>query len=300
MQNDQWKWDFFLAHAGVDVELAESLYDQLAGKSRVFLDSRCLSLGDNWDIELASAQRQSLITVVLVSGNTTRSYYQREEVAAAIALAREASDRHRVVPIYVDTSPKDADIPYGLRLKHGISLGDKCTLAEAAIQLIKLLRSLEGKRPVDLGDTGESRPVGIASARGLEIESEYICEYAYLLEPNICIPIVSICVHNRGTDRSFDDVRIELRLPANIAFVHEGAAHDQKISYGHVIIPLMTPVHPGDSLKIGYLRRRLYRENPILGVYGATKSDDALEWKITARDVPATSGDLDISSLTSE
>ena len=135
-------WDFFLAHAGADNDTADALYDYLVGNCRVFLDSRCLRLGDDWDTELAEAQRRSLVTVVLVSGHTTAAYYQREEVAAAIALAREDRNSHRVVPIYTGTTSEDMRIPYGLRLKHGITLGDGCSLADAAAKLLDLRRSI--------------------------------------------------------------------------------------------------------------------------------------------------------------
>jgi hypothetical protein len=70
MADNSAEWDFFLAHAGADKETAESLYEYLVDKCRVFLDSRCLRLGDDWDTELATAQRRSLVTVVLVSINT--------------------------------------------------------------------------------------------------------------------------------------------------------------------------------------------------------------------------------------
>jgi hypothetical protein len=142
MSDSSLDWDFFIAHAGRDTETAERLYDYLVSRCRVFLDSRCLRLGDNWDAALADAQRRSLVTVVLVSRNTGAAYYQREEVAAAIAFARKDGDSHRVVPIYIDTQSDDATTPYGLRLKHGIAIDDDCTLADAASKLIELQRSL--------------------------------------------------------------------------------------------------------------------------------------------------------------
>jgi hypothetical protein len=74
-------WDFFIAHAGPDKEIAEQLYDLLVPSARVFLDSRCLKLGDNWDEELGSAQDRALVTIVLVTDKTDDAYYQREEIA---------------------------------------------------------------------------------------------------------------------------------------------------------------------------------------------------------------------------
>lgn len=141
-------WDFFIAHAGLDKVAAEGLYDHLVTKSRVFLDSRCLLLGDNWDEKLVAAQKAALITVVLVSSNTEQAYYQREEIAAAIALARSDSEKHRVVPVYIDpTSESGAGVPYGLRLKHGIQLTESSALAQAAAQLLALLEQLKSQTP---------------------------------------------------------------------------------------------------------------------------------------------------------
>lgn len=39
------KWDFFIAHSSADVGQAEELYSWLAGKSKVFLDSKSIKLG---------------------------------------------------------------------------------------------------------------------------------------------------------------------------------------------------------------------------------------------------------------
>ena len=144
-----YQWDFFLAHAGRDGDRAERLYDLLVGKARIFLDSRCLLLGDNWDAELARAQRSSFITVVLVSANTEAAYYERAEIAAAIALARKAADRHRVVPVYLEAEEAAAlTIPYGLELKHGLRLSADVSLEDAASRLLDLLAQLRQRQGV--------------------------------------------------------------------------------------------------------------------------------------------------------
>ncbi len=136
----RWRWDFFLAHAGPDAPIAERLHDLLAGWGRrVFLDNRTLRPGDDWDLALRQAQRDSRVTVVLVSARTDQAYYQREEIAAAIDLAR----RHgrRVVPVYLPGSDRDA-VPYGLRLKHGLTVEDAGDLQPVAERLHSLLDDL--------------------------------------------------------------------------------------------------------------------------------------------------------------
>lgn len=141
MAHDDETWDVFLAHAGPDAALAANLFELLAPTLRVFLDARSIQLGDDWDTELARAQRRALVTVVLVSANTERAYYEREEIAAAIALARQDGQAHRVVPVYVSAAALE-NVPYGLRLKHGLTLSETLTLHDAAERLRELLNEL--------------------------------------------------------------------------------------------------------------------------------------------------------------
>jgi len=120
------QYDFFIAHASADLHIAEALYTRLVDHARVFLDSKNLLPGDDWDVELSHAQRHSLITVVLVSAATEAAFYQRDEIAAAIAMARDnppsqKKHTHRVIPVYLGEVPDDG-LPYGLRLKHRITL----------------------------------------------------------------------------------------------------------------------------------------------------------------------------------
>ena len=133
-------YDFFLAHAGPDSREAERLYDLLVAEARVFLDSRSIVLGDDWDRTIAQAQKNSRLTVVLVSARTEDAFYQREEIAAAIDLARRDEAAHRVVPVYLE--PGLANVPYGLRLKHGLTMLDQYPIESVAARLLDQHRGL--------------------------------------------------------------------------------------------------------------------------------------------------------------
>jgi hypothetical protein len=137
------RWHFFLAHAAADIHSAESLYDLLIPQSKVFLDSRCLLLGDDWEEELPEAQRNSLITIVLVSSNTHKAYYQQEEIAGAIEMARTGKDKHRVVPVFLEDSSDINSVPYGLRLKQGLSISKNGGLPGISRSLLDLLEKLQ-------------------------------------------------------------------------------------------------------------------------------------------------------------
>ena len=159
MNNTRYKWDFFIAHAGADTAVAEKLYRLLAPHSRVFLDSQCLTFGDNWDQELQAAQRASKITIVLISPHTDAAYYAREEVAAAIDMARRNKDEHRVIPFYSnELSLRQGNLPYGLRLKHSIVLSESYSLEKAVDDLLALL-SKEAADSVSQGDSLSKFPV---------------------------------------------------------------------------------------------------------------------------------------------
>ena len=113
-------FDFFVAYAGPDEQLARSLYRRLVPSARAFLAAESLSPGDNWDVELPKAQSQSRITIALLSLSTREAYYQREEIAAAINQSRLGKTLHRVVPVYLPGFDSQDSMPYGLRRTHGI------------------------------------------------------------------------------------------------------------------------------------------------------------------------------------
>jgi TIR domain len=164
MEREKYNWDIFLAHAGADVLAAEELYNLLEPHCKVFLDKHCLLLGDDWDLELALAQRKSLVTVVLVSPRTEQAYYLRDEIAAAINMARKGKDKHRVVPVFLGAGTDEIEDTYGLRLKHGLYLSRENGFEGVAQRLLDLLRRLrlkdkgQGVRQPSINQTREPQP----------------------------------------------------------------------------------------------------------------------------------------------
>jgi len=147
-------WDFFLAHAGPDLNVARRLKRGLEPPAKAFLDDDNLTPGDAFDLALAEAQQASLISVVIISPNTQAAYYQREEIAAAIQMAREDPHTHRVVPIFLDaTQLSSRQMPYGLRLRHGLKVPATGDLGETSQRLLKTLaemKKFEAKKVVEV------------------------------------------------------------------------------------------------------------------------------------------------------
>jgi DNA-binding beta-propeller fold protein YncE len=215
MISEQYIWDFFIAHAGADKRAAEKLYDYLQPHSRVFLDSRRLKPGDDWDTELPAAQQKSLVTVVLISSKTQAAYYQREEIAAAIALTREDAEKHRVVPVFLDRKAgTNKEVPYGLRLKHGLTVSQNSPLKVVAETLINLLYDLTAQaRGIQPGWTTRSPSApdwlkilslpNLREPTGLAVDGStlYVADHSYGHVLRIDIDRGQVVGHLSGLDR---------------------------------------------------------------------------------------------------
>jgi TIR domain len=141
------RYTFFLAHSGRDTEHAKELRNLLHPDVSVFLDAIDLLPGDEWDMELPRRQRQAIATVAMLSSGTEAAYYLREEIASAIAYHRQEPDAHRLIPVYLDGTPKDpAQIPYGIRLRHCLDAA-RLGMAGVAVELKKVAKLL-GTSPV--------------------------------------------------------------------------------------------------------------------------------------------------------
>jgi len=148
--SNTFEWDFFLAHAGPDLDIARTLKRALEPPAKAFLDDEDLVLGDDFDSELAEAQQSSLISIVIVSPHTEQAYYQREEIAAAIQMSRDDPHTHRVVPLFFNQDQIGSrQIPYGLRLKHSLRVAGSGDLTEAGKRLLEtlsLMKHYEAKK----------------------------------------------------------------------------------------------------------------------------------------------------------
>jgi hypothetical protein len=179
------KFDFFIAYADPDHKVAQHLYGLLSPRVRVFLDSAVLQLGDDWDIEVGLAHRASRITIVLVSEHTPSAFYQREEVAAAVAMSRSAPERHRVVPLLLGERPR-ADLPYGLLVKAGLVVGNSLSLEDAAARLLDLATLAEASAAEMPGSSAR------ASAQRNRVPSKDLVAALFSRDPTESLPAIDM------------------------------------------------------------------------------------------------------------
>ena len=137
-------WHVFLAYAGPDRELADQLYRALEARGvRTFMDRYCLGAAKEWAFELVNAQASARATVVLVSPNYERAWYQDEEIQRAIVLKRRW--QRLLIPVYRDGRPSDpAKVPYGLFRLEPLDLPGAGGVQGAAAAIRGLLRDAEG------------------------------------------------------------------------------------------------------------------------------------------------------------
>jgi TIR domain len=127
------EWDFFIAHSNEDKDTARMLYTYIkATKFTAFLDQISIPKGSYWDESTLKAQNASLITIALISSNVQKAHYARDEIHTGIKLTRNNPEKHKIVPIYLDSLAESSDTVYGLRLIQGISLTSVGTLEKLA------------------------------------------------------------------------------------------------------------------------------------------------------------------------
>lgn len=160
-----WRYDFFIAHSGDDLQVARTLWALLDATNKTFLASQSLTPGQRWDVRIPEAQSKSRITVALITRNTDQAFYQRDEIAYAVELHRRDGG-HRFVPVFLDGDPDVALLPYGVRAIHGLVVPKQGGLRGVASELIGILDTLpsaEDKKRVDLAAQLRARDLHAAS-----------------------------------------------------------------------------------------------------------------------------------------
>src|SRR6201999_4676286 len=90
----------------------------------------------------------SMMTIVLVSRNSGKAYFQREEIQTAINLSRQYPGHHKVIPVYLDGMPDDAtDFMYGLRLIQGIDY-TRITMQQLVAEIGMIADKMKPLQPV--------------------------------------------------------------------------------------------------------------------------------------------------------
>src|SRR5262249_39679661 len=101
-------WDFFIAHASADRDIADRIHALLSTVGKTFLDLH-LKLGANWVELVPAAQDNARCTVVVITAATPAAWYTQSEIRRAIEMCRSA--RPTIIPVLYGEGAK---LRYGL------------------------------------------------------------------------------------------------------------------------------------------------------------------------------------------
>lgn len=112
-------WDFFLTHQDIDNTVIDIIYKNLSQQYHVCLDNSYFQPKFQRRQELAKAQQNALITVIIITAETPESFFQRPDIINAKEMASNPRTKNRIAPIFVNiTSANNKTIPNVLYLKH--------------------------------------------------------------------------------------------------------------------------------------------------------------------------------------
>jgi cellulose biosynthesis protein BcsQ len=131
--------DVFISHPHEDTEAADALYEALVREgASVFVDTRSLELGDQWDEALYRARERAKMIVVLLSHHYKRRSILALELDHVARLAKEQSTA--VVPIFLDSEGFSL-APPDFQQRFGIFRDDELSWDDIARRLVRQLRT---------------------------------------------------------------------------------------------------------------------------------------------------------------
>jgi tetratricopeptide (TPR) repeat protein len=136
MKSAHKRFDIFISYASSDRRLADLLYGALSKRGLSIFYDRTLTPGVRWDYEIARAQQDAYLTVLIISASTPPVFYSREEVAAATLSLRQDRTVPRLVPLYVGRNESyKRQIPSSLREVLGLTIQGEREVPFVAEQL---------------------------------------------------------------------------------------------------------------------------------------------------------------------
>ena len=116
-------WDVFISFATPDSSYAEDLKGLLEEQGlKVFMAHKSIRAGEIWDQVIPAALRNSRVVAVLLSENSGKADWQRDEIK--IAIEKRRGGRLRIVPIYIEGKPAESqDWEFGLHGYQALDLG---------------------------------------------------------------------------------------------------------------------------------------------------------------------------------
>jgi hypothetical protein len=121
-RNDSTDYQIFISYARPDEEFAASLYNGLRAYGfQMWMDTKAIKPGQNWDFEIRIALERSSFIIILLSNRSVdrRGYVQREIKIALEKFKEKLIDDIFIIPVIIDD---DVVVPAELRSIQYISI----------------------------------------------------------------------------------------------------------------------------------------------------------------------------------
>lgn len=114
----------FLCHSSGDKPAVRKLYERLSSAGvRPWLDEENLLPGQDWDLEISKAVRNSDVVLVCLSrGSTTKAGYVQKEIKVALDIADEQPEGSIFL---IPLRPERCSVPTRLQRLHWVDLFDE-------------------------------------------------------------------------------------------------------------------------------------------------------------------------------
>lgn len=154
MENDNSKLSIFLCHASEDKKTVRALYERLHADSfDVWLDDEKLLPGQDWELEIRKAIRQSNVVIVCLSTNSlTKEGFIQKEIKIALNVAEEKPEGTIfIIPVRLE----DCEIPDRLSKWQYVDFFAEDGYERLTKSLIKRASDLVGKISKTKGKTNK-------------------------------------------------------------------------------------------------------------------------------------------------
>ena len=129
----------FISYPHEEFDIAKRIYDALKNHFLVFMDKYSLVAGADWTKAIVTAQKQSAMTIAIISNNTKHACYENDEITRAIYLRKH--HKHIIVPIVVSNHGKNPEIPFGLQNTQHIVIDSRHDIAQVLAQITDAMKS---------------------------------------------------------------------------------------------------------------------------------------------------------------
>ncbi len=131
-------YDIFISYPSQEFDIAKEIYKHFSTRFSVFMDKISLKCGMDWTEEIPKAQKNSAVTLAIISNNTKKAFYEKEEITRAIKLRKLR--KHIIIPIILTNDENIPDLPFGLENIQYLTINDENDINILYNKVVEILK----------------------------------------------------------------------------------------------------------------------------------------------------------------